>query len=76
MLFDKEKDYIQDQVIDYNVFYFQSPFAMGESVTMEQEGDGPVVVKNGSDLRIKLGNGGVLLNYNTEIEKGATLVIK
>lgn len=76
VLFDKEKDYIQDQVMDYNVFYFQSPFAMGESVTMEQEDDGPVVVKNGSDLRIKLGNGGVLLNNNTEIEKGATLVIK
>lgn len=76
VLFDKEKDYIQHQVMDYNVFYFQSPFAMGESVTMEQEDDGPVVVKNGSDLRIKLGNGGVLLNYNTEIEKGATLVIK
>jgi hypothetical protein len=74
VLFDKETEELLSVDIDYNGFYFQSPFETGEGVY--SEGDGYTTVKNGSTMWVKLGSGGVRLGIKTKVEKGASLVIK
>lgn len=74
VLFDKETEELLSVDIDYNVFYFHSPFEMREGDY--SVGDGYTTVKNGSTMWVKLGNGGVRLDLKTKVEKGASLVIK
>ncbi len=71
---DPQKHFLQNVDIDYNGFYDNSPFAAGEAVG---EGDlGNVTVKDGSNLYIKLGYWGVLLDEGFKVEKGASITIK
>jgi hypothetical protein len=72
---DFERNSLQDVNVDYNGFYGQTPFAMGERVN-EDDKIGDVVIKNDSKINIKLGDGGVLLDNGFKVEKGGKLIIK
>ncbi|UPS45123.1 C25 family cysteine peptidase [Prevotella sp. E15-22] len=72
---DFERNSLQAVNVDYNGFYGQTPFAMGERVNEDDE-IGDVVIKNESKINIKLGDGGVLLDNGFKVEKGGKLIIK
>ena len=72
---DLEKNYLQALDVDYNGFYANTPFSMGEFVDVDDD-IGDVVVKYGSKLIIKLGTGGVLLDGGFRVESGGALNIK
>lgn len=72
---DFERNSLQCVEVDYNGFYGNTPFAMGEYVNYDDD-IGDVVVKNGSKLNIKLGSGGVQMEEGFKVETGGRLIIK
>lgn len=73
--YDTSSNYIQNKTIDYDAYYRNSPIAVGYDVTTS-ETHGDVILKNGANLNIKLGNGGVTLDKGFESQIGSTLVVE
>lgn len=73
--FNVEDDYIQNRTFTYSAYYETSPLEIGYGVSAEVP-DGDVIVKKNHKLTINKGNGGVLIDYGFECEKGAALEVK
>lgn len=68
-------NYIQNQTIDVNSYYDSTPLNIGYDVT-NTEPYGNVLIKSGSKLTIKNGNGSVSIKNGFGCEKGAELNIE
>ena len=73
--YDSESESIQDKTFTIDSYYEHSPLVIGEYVDPQGE-IGPVVVKSGTKLSIRIGAGGTAITDCFECEKGAVLIIK
>lgn len=72
--YDVSSSYIQNEIIDYDAYYTNTPLSIGYNVDSGHP-YGNVIVKAGHTLSIKR-NAEIILNGGFSVEKGATLVIQ